>query len=240
VGEGIDYFGRGHWLTGVQERVSLAARRRMFEAFRRYAGERARGTILDVGSTPDRERQDSNCMIPWFEEGGLAVSLYSPEDIGKLREVFPRATILPSAGFGAPIPAPERAFSWAASSAVLEHVGGRDAQVAFVRECARVADGLFLTTPNRWHWLEFHTKLPLLHWLPRRAHRALLRGLGKGAWASEGHLRLVGERELAAIAREALGDAFTFEVQAVRALGMSSNLVLLAKRSGPGAASRPP
>jgi hypothetical protein len=229
--EGIDYFGRGHLLTGIQERVSLSARRQMYKLWRDFAAPGAGTTVLDVGSTPDRERRDSNCMIPWFHEAGARVSLYSPEDLRGLSELFPYAEILPSAGFGAPIPVPDRTFGWTASSAVLEHVGGPDAQIAFIAECARVANGVFLTTPNRWHWLEFHTKLPLLHWLPREAHRAALRRLGRTLWAQESHLRLIGARELGAMAKAALGDAFRFEVKAIWTLGMPSNLVLLGQRN---------
>ena len=84
------------------------------------------------------------------------------------------------------------------------HVGGPDHQRAFIAESARVGDGLFLTTPNRWHWLEFHTKLPLLHWLPRAAHRRVLRWLGKSPWDLESHLRLVGSSELHSLALKAL------------------------------------
>jgi hypothetical protein len=228
--QGIDYFGRGHVLTALQERFSLGARRRMYRAWEDFAGS-VRGTrVLDVGSTPDRERRDSNCMIPWFHAAGARVSLYSPEDIAGLTDVFPYVQIVPSAGFGAPIPAAERAFDWTVSSAVLEHVGGTDAQVAFVADCARVADGIFLTTPNRWHWLEFHTKLPLLHWLPRPMHRRALRGLGHELWSRESHLRLIGEGELRAVARAALGDRFDYDVKMVWTLGMPSNLVLLGRR----------
>jgi hypothetical protein len=230
--EGIDYFGRGSMLTKLQERLSVKARREMFESWATFAERLERATLLDVGSTPDRERQDSNCMLPWFNERGVDLSLYSPEDIQGLRDTFPYAKIVPSAGFNEPIPVADRVFDWTAASAVLEHVGGREQQVAFVRECARVANGLFLTTPNRWHWLEFHTKLPLIHWLPRNTHRALLRGLGKGLWAEESHLRLLDESELQAVAQEAIGDTFRFEIRTVSALGMPSNLVLLAKRLG--------
>jgi hypothetical protein len=230
MSEGIDYFGRGSVLTTIQERVSLSARRRMFERWRKYAGQPASTSVLDIGSTPDRERADSNCMIPWLNEAGASVTLYSPENISNLSDLFPFAKIVPAAGFGAPVPVANQSFDWATSSAVLEHVGNAHAQVDFIAECARVARGLFLTTPNRWHWLEFHTKLPYLHWLPRDAHRALLRGLGKEMWAREDHLRLVGAAELRSLARAALGDAFDFEVQSIWALGMPSNLLLLARR----------
>jgi len=43
------------------------------------------------------------------------------------------------------------------------------------RVCRR---GVFLTTPNRWFPVEFHTVLPLVHWLPKPQFRALLRKLG--------------------------------------------------------------
>jgi len=37
---------------------------------------------------------------------------------------------------------------------------------------------VFLTTPNRWHPLELHTALLLLHWLPKSCHRRILSALG--------------------------------------------------------------
>jgi hypothetical protein len=228
--DGIDYFNRNHPLTAIQERFSLAARRRMFELWQRFARPLQGAKVLDIGSTPDRERRDSNCMLPWFKDAGADVSPYSPEDIQGLGDAFPFAKILPSMGFGAPIPAADKTYDWSASSAVLEHVGGVDAQIAFIAESARVANGLFLTTPNRWHWLEFHTKLPLIHWAPREAHRAMLRALGRTLWAQESHLRLVGSAELEALAQRALGQEFTFRIETVWALGMPSNLVLLARR----------
>lgn len=227
----IDYFKRGRWLVGIQDRLSLAARRRMFGHWQLFAQPIAGKSMLDVGATPQQERPDSNCMIPWFRDAGMRVTLYSPEDISGLAGSFPWATILPSAAFGAPIPVPDRSYDWVASSAVIEHVGAAAEQIAFLRECGRVADGLFITTPNRYHWLEFHTRLPLLHWLPRRLHRLLLRSIGRGEWAQECNLRLLGTSELRALAAAALGDHFTVEIRRIWTLGMPSNLVVLARRA---------
>ena len=66
--------------------------------------------------------------------------------------------------------------------------------------------------------------------VPRKTHRALLQGLGKELWARERSSTLVGPAELRSQAKAALGDAFDFEVQTIWALGMPSNLLLLAKR----------
>jgi hypothetical protein len=236
--QGIDYFNRGHWLTGVQNVVSLRARKRMFELWRSSAGITPGQSILDVGATPDTERLDSNCMLPWFQSCGLRLTLYSPEDISHLSESLPGVLILPPAP-GPFIPAPDASYDWVSSSAVIEHVGSAGQQEQFLSDCARVASrGLFLTCPNRWHWLEFHTKLPLLHWLPRRWHRTVLRGIGLSAWARESHLRLLGAGELGAMAARALGDGWRVGVRSIWTLGMPSNLVLVAARrvaAGPGA-----
>jgi hypothetical protein len=232
MAQGIDYFNRGHWLSAIQARASHRARRRMFDLWLGQAGRNLKGAcLLDVGATPDQERLDSNCMLPWFHEAGLQVTLYSPEDISNLTAPFPFAEILPPQPVRAGIPAPEAAYDWVSSSAVLEHVGSAAEQEAFVRDCGKVARrGLFLTCPNRWHWLEFHTKLPLLHWLPRTWHQALLRAVGLGRWAEEAQLRLLGPSELDRLSRRALGAGWVSEVRTIWTLGMPSNLVLLATR----------
>jgi hypothetical protein len=228
--QGIDYFNRGHWLSGVQARVSLGARRRMFELWRGHAGDVAGQSVLDVGATPDVERLDSNCMLPWFQAAGVALSLYSPEDVSHLAATLPGVRILAPAA-GASLPAPDASHDWVTSSAVIEHAGSQAQQEAFLGECARVARrGIFVTCPNRWHWLEFHTKLPLVHWLPREWHRALLRRVGLEAWARESHLRLLGSGELDGMARRALGAGWSWSVRSIWTLGLPSNLVLLATR----------
>ncbi len=63
------------------------------------------------------------------------------------------------------------------SNAVVEHVGGREDQLAFVQELCRVAGRVFVTTPNRWFPVEVHTLLPLVHWLPRPAQPSSLDGI---------------------------------------------------------------
>jgi len=235
--DGIDYFGRGHWLTTLQERLSLSARRRMFELWRQIADpDSPEQTLLDYGTTPDCERLDSNCFIPWFHREGLRITLYSPERIDHLRRPFPYVEIWPAEerppheGFPVRLPMADSSYDWVVSSAVLEHVGNDRRQLEFLRECGRVGRGLFLTSPDRRHWLEFHTKLPLLHWLPKPWHRSLLKMLGKTFWAQEQNLNLLSKTRLRALAVEALGDAFEVSVRTVWTLGMPSNLVLLATR----------
>jgi hypothetical protein len=230
MSKGIDYFNRGHWLTDIHERVSLATRKRMFKIAVSKLGLKAGQTMVDFGTTPDVERQDSNCMIPWFADLGMSVALASPEDITHLATVFSFARILPATGFHYPIAAGVHEFDLVTSSAVLEHCGDRVHQIAHIKECARVADRIFLTIPNRWHWLEFHTKIPLMHWLPKSMHRGCLDIAGLHFWAKEENLNLLSVRQLKELADEALRNEFEYQIQRVWTLGMPSNLILLAYR----------
>ena len=131
---------------------------------------------------------------------------------------------------GLALPFADRSFDLVHSSAVLEHVGSMRHQAAFVRECMRVArKAVFLTTPNRWFPVEFHTLLPFAHWLPRPWFRWLLRRIGLEFFAEESHLNLLSRREMAKLAAPA--DGYRVRVLSVALLGWPSNLLLIACRS---------
>ena len=80
---------------------------------------------------------------------------------------------------GRELPFPDRAFDLGFSNAVVEHVGGgREEQRRFVHELCRVAERVFVTTPNRFFPIEVHTLVPFAHWLPRAARDRVLRARG--------------------------------------------------------------
>src|SRR5258708_9809649 len=98
---------------------------------------------------------------------------------------------------GLRLPFRDHALDVVPSSAVIEHVGSLARQCAFVAECCRVARrAVFITTPNRWFPVEFHTVLPLMHWLPKEIFRALMRRTGRGFFADERNLNLMTARAL--------------------------------------------
>ena len=76
---------------------------------------------------------------------------------------------------GAPLPFSNAQFDIAFSNAVLEHVGSAALQRDFVNEMCRVARRVYIAVPNRLFPVEHHTALPLLHWLPKRWFRAIVR-----------------------------------------------------------------
>src|SRR5207244_2337653 len=85
------------------------------------------------------------------------------------------------------------------SNAVVEHAGNSEDQAAFIREACRVGKRVFITTPNRWFPVEHHTAVPLLHYLPKRMYRVILRNTSLTYWSHEENLNLLSRSEFAAL-----------------------------------------
>lgn len=86
------------------------------------------------------------------------------------------------------LPFADKSFAVAYSNAVLEHVGSHSQQSDFMAELCRVAHRVFVVIPNRWFPVEHHTVLPLLHYLPPRIFRCLLRKTHYRYWSYEKNL----------------------------------------------------
>jgi hypothetical protein len=97
---------------------------------------------------------------------------------------------------GERLPFADRAFGIVYSNAVLEHVGSNAQQAHFVNEACRVGRNVFIATPNRLFPVEVHTGIPLLHILPKRLFRTILRPTRFHAYSLEENLNYVWSGEL--------------------------------------------
>jgi hypothetical protein len=210
----------------LTDRISTHMRRRMYARFIK-AGVGDEDTILDVGVTSDRDQLASNYLEAWHPRKDR-ITACGIDDASFLEELYPGLRFVRADGKA--LPFADASFDWVHSSAVLEHVGSAAEQAKFLAELHRVCrKGLFATTPNRWFPVEFHTVLPLVHWLPKRWFRALLRLLGHRELALEQHLNLLGRRDLAAACASAgLGD---WRIGSVSLGFWPSNLLLLARKA---------
>lgn len=212
----------------IPARLAVRQRRRMFEQFARSFGTDPGQTILDVGVTNNETYELDNFLEVLYPHKA-AITAVGLEDGAHLEAKYPGLRFVRvEAG---PLPFADGTFDVVHASAVIEHVGGAATQVAFLRELWRVARrGLFVTTPNRWFPIEFHTMMPLVHWLPPPLFRRLLVRLGRGFFAQEANLNLMSRGTLAAAAREAgIGD---FSIVTVPLGGWPSNLLLIGKKPG--------
>ena len=212
--------------NGLAARIASYQRRKMFRAFIDFAAASPADTVLDVGVTRDRSFDHSNYFESWYHHK-QRVTAVGLDDAASLEERYPGVRFVRADGRD--LPFADESFDYVHSSAVLEHVGARSRQMQFLREAWRVSrKGIFMTTPNRWFPIEFHTLLPLLHWLPAQRYRVLLNGIGREFFATEDNLNLLSRGSLGAIATGAGIDER--QLGAVALFGWPTNLILMARK----------
>lgn len=210
----------------IAVRIAGWQRRRMYARFLAATGASGEDAILDVGVTSDQSYPSSNYLEAWYPRKDR-ITAVGPDDASFLERLYPGVRFVRADG--RELPFADRSFDVVHSSAVLEHVGGAPNRQRYVGECARVARrAIFLTTPNRWFPVEFHTVLPLVHWLPRRTFRALMRRVGRPFFAEEDNLDLLSRHDLSATV--AAIDEFEFGISSVALIGWPSNLLLVGHR----------
>lgn len=217
-------------------RVATQVRTRMFAAFMQEFAPLASETILDVGVTSDQSYTSSNyleALYPYKDR----ITAAGIDDASFLESLYPGMTFTFANALD--LPFPDGSFDLVHSSAVLEHVGSFGNQTKMVEECLRVARrGACITTPNRWFPIEFHTQLPLIHWLPKPLCRAIFRKSGYAFFADEGNLNLMTEAELRRVMT--LFPAHRYNFAPTRLWGWTSNLVLMVHKIASEAHTRVP
>jgi SAM-dependent methyltransferase len=158
----------------IASEASRRSRERKLRLFLELLGPGPSTSVVDVGVT------DSGVGGAYGTDNFLEAGYPWPEritavgvtELERFAAAFPQVRRVVADGRALPFADGE--FDVGFSNAVVEHVGGRADQAAFVRELCRVARRVFVTTPNRWFPVEVHTLLPLVHWLPRGAQPASL------------------------------------------------------------------
>ena len=83
------------------------------------------------------------------------------------------------------------------SNATIEHVGSHKNQLRFIKECLRISKKyVFIQTPNKFFPIDFHTLLPIIHWLPKKIHRKILKTIRLNIYSLEKNLNLLRLKDL--------------------------------------------
>ena len=216
-----EYYREQAFISRLVSHISTMVRTRIFESLMQELKLEPTTRVLDVGVTCDK-RSDSNFFeihYPFpnsLTAVGLEDASFLESELG-IKFVQADALALPFA---------DKSFDLAVSWAVIEHIGSRERQKRFIDELARVADKVFVTTPNRWYPIEFHTVMPLIHWLPANQFRSILRALGKNFYASEETLNLLSQKDL----EQLFPNEWQLKMLNQKLFGFTSNLVVYATR----------
>ena len=115
------------------------------------------------------------------------------------------------------------------SNATIEHVGGELKQKKMIENIIKLTKKIFIiTTPNRFYPIDFHTTLPLIHYLPKKIHRKILKFLGLNFYASEENLNLLSEKNLKNMCKEL--NLKKFKIIKHKLLFLTSNLILIIEK----------
>ncbi len=211
---------------GLVDKLALKKRLQMLNHFHAAFPLTSFDKVLDVGVTADTKALASNYFEAYFPDKNRIIAL-SNQDAVFLETVYPGLTF--KQGDARQLPFADESIDVVFSSAVIEHIGTIAEQQQMIAECLRVAkQGIFITTPNRWHPVEAHTLLPLLHWLPKKWHRALLKIFGLSFYADERNLNLLDAKTLRDIGKNFKAQSLT--IQRIKTGGFTSNLILIIKK----------
>jgi hypothetical protein len=218
-----EYYKHQEKISGLTSRISTFARNKMMNSFMEKFAPGADLSVLDVGVTCDT-RSDSNFFEKQypFKSQITAIGL---EDASFLEQEFPGLRYIRADGLA--LPFSDNEFDIAVSWAVIEHVGGFEKQEKFLKEIIRVSKRSFITTPNRWYPIEFHTVIPFLHWLPPHIFRDILKMLGMNFYATEETLNLLDENALVKM----LPPNVKYTTAHFRLLGPISHLIFCTENS---------
>lgn len=167
----------------------------MFSLFTQVMRPSPESSVLDIGVTSDLSFRESN-FFEQFYPFKSKITCVGTENAKNIESLYPGVRFIQIQP-GEKLPFPDKRFDIVFSNAVVEHVGGAQRQRAFLAEACRVAQRVFITTPNRWFPIEHHTGVPLLHYLPKSIYRRLISHTGLEYWATEEHLNLMTLQEFA-------------------------------------------
>lgn len=211
---------------GLVAKIASKMRHKMYHILKELTSVEFLDAILDVGVTADTSRDDSN-FFEYVYPHKERITALSNQDASCLEAIYKGLKFVKSDALQ--LPFEDCTFDLVCSSAVIEHVGSLENQKKMITECVRVSKKyVFITTPNRWHPIEFHTVLPLIHFLPKPLHRKLLHLLKYHELSQESNLNLLTTRQLRFLTGSIEG--ITVKIKSVRFLCFKSNLLLFIEK----------
>ena len=180
---------------------------------------------LDIGTTSDVENASSNTVIKSIKNIKKFKCISDQEVTSNFFDIKLKKSIIENFSEDE---LNKFSSDLVISNATIEHVGGSIHQKKMIENIIKLTKKIFIiSTPNRFHPIELHTKIPLIHWLPKTIYRKILIFLGLSFYANEDHLNLLSVKEL----KKMLDDQkITYEIKFIKLLFFKSNIIIVGKK----------
>jgi len=217
---------KNNYFHGIIKQIIKNARQEFFVKFKNLTGYNTNNTVLDIGTTPSTDIEQ-NIFLENTKDNSNITCL-SNQDCSLLKNKYPNVKDF-IIGDGKKTNFSDNSFDIVHSNATIEHVGSYINQSYFVKECLRISKKfVFIQTPNRYYPIDFHTAIPLIHWMPKKIHRKILNLIGLSFYSSELNLNLMTNNDLVKICEEL--KIINFRIIKQKLFFFTSNLILFIEK----------
>lgn len=200
-------------------------RNKIFLKFLKHVPFDSKTTLIDIGTT-NVDLDHENYLIKKYPYK-KRITCLSNQTLSLVKKKFPQINTIK--GDGRRTKLKDNRFDLVHSNATIEHVGNFNNQIKFVKEALRISKkNVFITTPNRNFFLDLHTAIPIIHWLPKRIHRIILKMVGHNFLSKEKNLNLLNSTDLKKICEIIKIDNYI--IDNIKIFGFKSNLILIIKK----------
>jgi len=179
--------------------------------------------VLDVGTTNDESFKSSNVIInnlkniniyKSISDQIITLKLFSKKYNKSITSKFSNKKIK------------DLSSELVISNATIEHVGSTKNQIKMLKNVISLTKKIFIIiTPNKYYPIDFHTKIPFIHWLPKKKYRKLLKILNLKFFSQEKNLNLLSENDLIMILNN-FNKQIVYKIYYIKLLGLKSNLIV--------------
>ena len=181
---------------------------------------------LDIGTTPDDKNKSSNFIVKNLKKN-FEYKSYSNCEIED-------AFFLVSKNGSITEDLSEEKMNYlksdvVLSSATIEHVGSYENQKKMIKNVALLTNKIFfITTPNKYYPIDFHSKLPLVNMLPNNIFRKILKFFNFEYLSKEENLNLLSLKDLKNFLLETkIHKDFDIKIKHIRLFFIKSNFIII-------------
>ena len=205
------------------DNIVLKKRKEIFEIIKKNINLNNVNSVLDVGTTSDNSLESSNFLIKQLKSIKIKKSI---SDQKPFNDNFFDITFKGSITENLNNNFENLRSDLLVCSATIEHLGNLSAIKKGVDNMVNISNKYFIiTTPNRYHPFEFHTKIPFIHFLPKKFHRKLLMFFGDEFFSKEENLNLLSKKDLTNLMSDYKN--ISYKINEIKLFGFISNFIIV-------------